>query len=117
MPAVAHQVFHASKILLYIHRTTFVPDGPGLTNCSFLSLRRRIEMHRWNIFWIANSKIPDSWGLVSTQCLYIAGLVTEGAQERQKTLDMIDQVQLDTGRRTSYLSHDLRMLWDRTGEF
>ncbi|KAF4463253.1 Lysine biosynthesis regulatory LYS14 [Fusarium albosuccineum] len=110
--AVANQVYHASKILLHLHQTRNAPMARGLANCSFLTLRRRIESHRKEIFLTANSGIPGAWSLVSSQCLYIAGLVTEETHDRERTLDLIDQCQRETGRRTNVLAEDLRKLWE-----
>lgn len=45
---------------------------------------------------------------MSSQCLYIAGLVTKGLQERERTLEMIDQCQRDTSRKMRLLSSDLK---------
>lgn len=71
--AIAYQVYHASKILLNLN---FDPD-PAESHClgsmQFLHQRRQIEKSREQIFLVFNSGVPDTWSLVSTQCLYIAG--------------------------------------------
>ncbi|VUC35369.1 unnamed protein product [Clonostachys rosea] len=111
--AVANQVYNASKIILALNRRQETASAAlrGLADSAFLSTQRRIEWHRRQIFLTANAGIPDAWSLVSSQCLYIAGLVTKGVQERQKTLDLIDQCQRSSGRKTGVLSNDLRNLW------
>jgi hypothetical protein len=110
--ALAHEVYHASKIILALHRPPPIPEARGLGNLASLSLRRHIETSREQIFLTANSGIPDAWSLVSAQCLYIAGLVTEGIQERKRTLELIDQCQKRSGRKTSFIADELRRLWE-----
>lgn len=109
--AVATQLYNASKLMLALRKQQHSPQAPGLANSSFLSQQRRIHYHREQILLIANAGIPDAWGLISTQCLYIAGLVTDGVQERQRTLELIDRCQYSSGRKTSVLSCDLKRLW------
>jgi hypothetical protein len=74
-------------------------------------MRQRIGHSRQQIFSTAQSGIPGAWGLVSSQCLYIAGLVTEGVQERQKTLELIMECQEKTGRKTGVLAEELKRIW------
>ncbi|OJJ03053.1 hypothetical protein ASPVEDRAFT_151621 [Aspergillus versicolor CBS 583.65] len=75
--AVATQLYHASKLMLALKWCQQSHQPPGLANSSFLSQQRRIHYHREQILLTANSGIPDAWGLISTQCLYLAGLWEE----------------------------------------
>ncbi|CAI7669022.1 unnamed protein product [Penicillium crustosum] len=109
--AVAYQVYHASKILLNLHfeSTTFQNSMKSLSQS--LSQRRQIEKSREQVFLVSNSGIPDTWSLISTQCLYIAGLVTEGILERRRTIELIEDCQNRSGRRTIRLAEALQKLW------
>ncbi|RAH49740.1 fungal specific transcription factor domain-containing protein [Aspergillus brunneoviolaceus CBS 621.78] len=109
--AIAFQVYHASKILLNLH---FPPEPVGhyhLEQLQHLTTRRCIEQSRNEIFLISNAGIPDTWSLISTQCLYIAGLVTDGVLERNRTLELIERCQESSGRRTKCLADALRQFW------
>ncbi|OJJ79305.1 uncharacterized protein ASPGLDRAFT_1055385 [Aspergillus glaucus CBS 516.65] len=109
--AIAYQVYHASKILLNLHRPPIPAESRGLGHTQSLWTRRQIERSREQIFLVSNAGVPDTWSLVSTQCLYIAGLVTEGVLERQRTLELIEDCQKSSGRRTMCLADELRTLW------
>ncbi|KAL4955669.1 fungal-specific transcription factor domain-containing protein [Aspergillus filifer] len=109
--AIAFQVYHASKILLRLHSPSMPSEFPGGDRIQSLTSRREIEKSREQIFMVSNAGVPDAWSLVSTQCLYIAGLVTEGVLERHHTLILIENCQRTSGRRTVCLADELRKLW------
>ncbi|KAJ5322738.1 hypothetical protein N7452_011027 [Penicillium brevicompactum] len=109
--AIAFQVYHASKILLNLHSYPPMSDGFIIGSSQSLTHRREIEKSREQIFLVSNSGIPDPWSLVSTQCLYIAGIVTEGLLERSHTLELIEDCQKRSGRKTCVLADALRKLW------
>ena len=88
-------------------------ESPGGDRIQSLYSRREIEKSREQIFMVSNAGVPDAWSLVSTQCLYIAGLVTEGVLERHHTLILIENCQLSSGRRTVCLADELRKLWSQ----
>lgn len=73
--------------------------------------RRELEASRREIFMVANSRINQAWGLISTQCLYVAGMVTEGILERECTLELIETCQRKTGRQTVCIADQLRRFW------
>ncbi|KAJ5319161.1 uncharacterized protein N7506_011865 [Penicillium brevicompactum] len=109
--AIAFQVYHASKILLNLHSYPPMSDGFIIGSSQSLTHRREIEKSREQIFLVSNSGIPGPWSLVSTQCLYIAGMVTEGLLERSHTLELIEDCQKQSGRKTCVLADALRKLW------
>ncbi|KAI9929398.1 hypothetical protein MW887_000868 [Aspergillus wentii] len=104
--AVSHQLYHTSKILLTLHR----PSTSDTAHDPFHT-RRELEKSRREVFMVANSKIHETWGLISTQCLYIAGLVTDGVLERQRTLELIELCQKTSGRQTICIADQLREFW------
>jgi hypothetical protein len=108
--AIAHQVYHASKILLNLH-CPILETQHGLGQPRYLANHCRIERSREEIFLISNAGVPDAWSLISTQCLYIAGLVTNGVLERRRTLELISNCQKSSGQRTKSLADALKGLW------
>ncbi|KAH8435134.1 uncharacterized protein LDX57_012763 [Aspergillus melleus] len=109
--AISHQLYHASKILLGLHTPSSSPGSSNSNENNPLRTRRELERSRREIFMIANSRIDQTWGLISTQCLYVAGLVTEGILERECTLELIEMCQRVTGRQTVCIADQLRGFW------
>ncbi|KAL4934013.1 fungal specific transcription factor domain-containing protein [Aspergillus undulatus] len=109
--AIAYQVYHASRILLRLHCPSVPSRSSGTDRVQSLSTRREIEKSREQIFLVSNAGVADSWSLISTQCLFVAGLVTEGVLERHHTLKLIENCQRSSGRRTFCLADELRRLW------
>ncbi|EXJ89998.1 hypothetical protein A1O3_03066 [Capronia epimyces CBS 606.96] len=114
--AVGLQMYHASQILLGLNGATW-PSEPREARGSYaqqsLSTRRLIDRSRKQILLIASGGLPEAFSFVSTQCLYIAGWVTEGVCERRLTLHLIEQCQKQSGRRTVFIADDLRAAWAR----
>ncbi|KAH8895307.1 hypothetical protein GQ53DRAFT_838975 [Thozetella sp. PMI_491] len=111
--AIAHEAYHACNIILSINRPPPTPKPGGLGIYSFLNLRQKIAKSCEEIFLVANAGIPNAWSLVSVQCLYIAGLVMDKVHMKLRTLELIEDCQLRTGRRTVFLAEELRRLWER----
>ncbi|KAL3467672.1 fungal-specific transcription factor domain-containing protein [Aspergillus heterothallicus] len=109
--AIALQVYHASKILLNLHYPPETVENACMGRFQHIDTRRCIERSREAIFQISNAGISDTWSLLSTQCLYVAGLVTNGVLERKRTLELIERCQESSGRRTKSLADTLRELW------
>lgn len=107
--AVSHQLYHASRILLELHTSKCLM--PQQQAYSPLRTHREIQKSRQEIFMIAKSLLDEAWGLISTQCLYIAGLVTDGILERQLTLELIERCQKTSGRQTVCIADQLRQFW------
>lgn len=83
----------------------------GLRSVQYSSNFRQIERSREQIFLVSNAGVGDTWSLISTQCLYIAGLVTYGVMEQRRTLELIEHCQKSSGRRTAWIANALRDLW------
>ncbi|KAL4920308.1 hypothetical protein BDW62DRAFT_15581 [Aspergillus aurantiobrunneus] len=109
--AIAYQVYHASKILLRLYFPLLPCEITGTDRIQTLSSRREINRSREQVFLVSNAGVPDTWSLVSTQCLYVAGLVTDGVLERNHTLRLTEDCQKISGRRTICLADELRKLW------
>ncbi|KIW82924.1 hypothetical protein Z517_02167 [Fonsecaea pedrosoi CBS 271.37] len=121
--AVGIQMYHACQILLALSglpsssRRQGQGHGHGQGQGIFtataesLSVRRLINRSREQILLIANSGTTDPFSFTSTQCLYIAGLVTEGVQERRRTIELLEECQRQSGRRTVQIADELRAVW------
>ncbi|KAF2021190.1 hypothetical protein BU24DRAFT_416856 [Aaosphaeria arxii CBS 175.79] len=109
--AIAHQMYHASHILLALHEPPSLVPTIGISNLHTLNVRRQIEHHRQQVVAAADSGIGEAWSLLSTQCLYVAGLVTDGQYEREHILYLIEDCQSQSGRRTVCIANILRSLW------
>ncbi|KIW73157.1 hypothetical protein PV04_01295 [Phialophora macrospora] len=114
--AVGIQLYHACRILLGLSGPAW-PSQREARGPTFESLatRRLISQSREQILLIASSGTSEAFGFVSTQCLYIAGLVTEGVYERRLTLELIERCQRETGRQTIGIADELRAVWGRDG--
>ncbi|OAL34470.1 hypothetical protein AYO20_06313 [Fonsecaea nubica] len=119
--AVGIQMYHACQILLALSglpspsRRQGQGHGQGqgifTATAESLSVRRLINRSREQILLIANSGTTDPFSFTSTQCLYIAGLVTEGVQERRRTIELLEECQRQSGRRTAQIADELRAVW------
>ncbi|OAP56016.1 hypothetical protein AYL99_10168 [Fonsecaea erecta] len=113
--AVGIQMYHACQILLALSGlpSSSLRQGRGIftSTAESLSVRRLINRSREQILLIASSGMTDPFSFISTQCLYIAGLVTEGVQERRRTLELIEECQRQSGRRTVCIADELRTAW------
>jgi len=109
--AIAHQVYHAGQILLALHGSRQESPSHGLRRQRSLSVRRHIERSREQICLVASSNIQEEQSFMSVQCLFVAGLVTEGKEERRQTLDVIEGCQRISGRRTVCIADELRKIW------
>ncbi|OQV05495.1 Fungal specific transcription factor domain-containing protein [Cladophialophora immunda] len=113
--AVGIQMYHACQILLALSGLPSSSGRQGQGICTSttesLSVRRLINRSREQILLIASSGMTDPFSFISTQCLYIAGLVTEGVQERRRTLELIEECQRQSGRRTVCIADELRTVW------
>ncbi|KAK3080091.1 hypothetical protein LTS18_003139 [Coniosporium uncinatum] len=109
--AIAHQVYHAAQIVLALHNPQEENAVRGIGRQRSLSLRRHIERSREQICSVASSRIQEEQAFISVQCLFVAGLVTEGKEERRQTLDVIEDCQRISGRRTVCIADELRKMW------
>ncbi|EXJ95880.1 hypothetical protein A1O1_01005 [Capronia coronata CBS 617.96] len=114
--AIGIQIYHACHILLALGSPPWPSHQQGPRSSTFESLatRRLISQSREQILLIANSGTTETFGFVSTQCLYIAGLVTEGVHERRLTLELIEKCQVESGRQTVCIADELRAAWTRS---
>ncbi|EWC46189.1 hypothetical protein DRE_04567 [Drechslerella stenobrocha 248] len=105
---VALQIYCFAKIMLTMHK----PHPPSQDRYQhFLAAQRQYKQSSAMIIGISLSGCEETYHLLSLQCLYAAGLVLDGKEERKVLLGLICECQDRTGRSTYYLSEELRKLW------
>ncbi|KAK6340827.1 hypothetical protein TWF696_009145 [Orbilia brochopaga] len=105
---VALQIYCFAKIMLTMHK----PHPPSQDRYQhFLAAQRQYKQSSAMIIGISLSGCEETYHLLSLQCLYAAGLVLDGKEERKILLGLINECQHRTGRSTYYLSEELRKLW------
>ncbi|KAK6528897.1 hypothetical protein TWF694_004126 [Orbilia ellipsospora] len=105
---VAMQIYCFAKIMLTMHK----PHPPSQDRYQhFLAAQRQYKSSSAMIIGISLSGCEEAYHLLSLQCLYAAGLVLDGKEERRILLGLIRECQHRTGRSTYYLSEELQKLW------
>ncbi|GME48668.1 zn 2cys6 transcription factor [Neofusicoccum parvum] len=103
--AVAVQLNHAARILIYLHR----PLLGGLNE--YLQQQREIARCVDTICGIAKPLIDGAASLMSSQCLYIAGLCVQDTKQREAILELIKKCRHRTGWPIKPLEDELQTLW------
>ncbi|KAK6361884.1 hypothetical protein TWF730_005596 [Orbilia blumenaviensis] len=105
---IAVQVYYFAKIMLMMHK----PQPPSQDRYHhFLAAQRLYKQCTQMIIGISLADVDESYHLISLQCLYAAGLVLDGKEERKILSNLIREVQHRTGRLTYYLVDELQKLW------
>ncbi|KAK6507108.1 hypothetical protein TWF481_005557 [Arthrobotrys musiformis] len=105
---IAVQVYYFAKIMLMMHK----PQPPSQDRYQhFLAAQRQYKQCTQMIIGISLADVDESYHLISLQCLYAAGLVLDGKEERRILSNLIREVQHRTGRLTYYLVDELQKLW------
>ncbi|KAK6350873.1 hypothetical protein TWF718_004055 [Orbilia javanica] len=105
---IAMQVYYFAKIMLTMHK----PQPPSQDRYQhFLAAQRQYKQCTQMIIGISLADVDESYHLISLQCLYAAGLVLDGKEERKILSNLIREVQHRTGRLTYYLVDELQKLW------
>ncbi|KAF3170052.1 hypothetical protein TWF106_011408 [Orbilia oligospora] len=105
---IAMQVYYFAKIMLMMHK----PQPPSQDRYQhFLAAQRQYKLCTQMIIGISLADVDESYHLISLQCLYAAGLVLDGKEERKILSNLIREVQHRTGRLTYYLVDELQKLW------
>ncbi|EPS42723.1 hypothetical protein H072_3285 [Dactylellina haptotyla CBS 200.50] len=109
---IAMQIYCFAKIMLTMHK----PHPPSQDRYQhFLAAQRQYKTASAMIIGISLSGCEETYHLLSLQCLYAAGLVLDGNEERKILQGLIRECQHRTGRSTYYLSEELQKLW-QSGE-
>ncbi|KAF3906711.1 hypothetical protein ABW20_dc0110698 [Dactylellina cionopaga] len=106
---VAMQIYCFAKIMLTMHKPANPPSQDRYQH--FLAAQRQYKQSSAMIIGISLSGCEETYHLLSLQCLYAAGLVLDGKEERKILQGLIRECQHRTGRSTYYLSEELQKLW------
>ncbi|OJD40232.1 zn 2cys6 transcription factor [Diplodia corticola] len=103
--AVAVQLNNAARILIDLHR----PFLGGLSG--YVHKQKEMMKCAETICGIARPLTDDAASLMSSQCLYIAGLVVQDTKQQEAILDLINECRLRTGWPIKPLGEELQALW------
>ncbi|ENH72007.1 hypothetical protein FOC1_g10001856 [Fusarium oxysporum f. sp. cubense race 1] len=103
---LAVQLHHCSKILITAHEPHL--DGiQGLLKCQ-KEIQESIRM----VCGIGMTLTEDASSMLSSQCLFIAGMFMQNPRERECVLEMLDTCQKRCGWPTPSLRSELGQIWE-----
>ncbi|KAK8219052.1 hypothetical protein IWZ01DRAFT_428167 [Phyllosticta capitalensis] len=105
--AVAIQLHHAARILIHLNR----PSVGGLGG--YMRTQKEVAASVDTIAGIAKPLNDDGASLISSQCLFIAGMCTQDARKQEVILELIDACRQRTGWPIKPLGEELQELWSR----
>ena len=114
MCASTMQAYHMSQILLFMNKPHESTQGRS-TVCARLNLYQSVlaacQKHSREIVGISLAQSDDTVRVYSVQALFTAGQCLGDARERQVVLDLIRNVETDTGYATEYRARQLTEQW------
>ncbi|PVH76948.1 hypothetical protein DL98DRAFT_639679 [Cadophora sp. DSE1049] len=106
---LAVQIHHASRILLLLNR----PNLGGINEA--MQQQAALDRHSGVICGIALMMSDFSSSIMSSQCLFIAGLCTHDQQRRKEIVRLIQDCRQRTGWPTVPLEIELKECWEGMG--
>ncbi|RDW89677.1 hypothetical protein BP6252_01709 [Coleophoma cylindrospora] len=106
--AVSVQLHCSARILLLLHRPSF----GGMRG--YMEQQKLLAKAVDTICGIAMTLTDDAASVMSSQCLYIAGLCVQETRQREAVLALIDTCHRRTGWPTVSLSEDLKADWQKS---
>ncbi|KAL4739431.1 fungal-specific transcription factor domain-containing protein [Aspergillus similis] len=103
--AVAVQLHCVAHILLCSHEPC-IGDLDG-----YLERQTRIRQCVEIICGIAMTLNDDASGLISSQCIFIAGMFTQGSNSRECVLDLLESCRRRTGWPVHSFGDELKQIW------
>lgn len=114
MCASTMQAYHMSQILLFMNKPHESTQGRS-TVCarlnSYQSVLAACQKHSREIVGISLAHTDEVIRVYSVQALFTAGQCLGGAQERQVVLNLLRDVETDTGYVTGYRARQLTEQW------
>ncbi|GKZ95699.1 hypothetical protein AnigIFM59636_009707 [Aspergillus niger] len=115
MCAVTMQTYHMARVLLL---TNMPQESTAIRSTARLRSYRRIAelavRHAREICGISLGGLPDAILPHTVQPLFVAGQCFEQDSERQLVVDLLQQVECDSGWATKYRIQDLQRQWAET---
>ncbi|KAH7268968.1 uncharacterized protein BKA55DRAFT_587823 [Fusarium redolens] len=103
--AVAMQVYYCSRILLDLHR----PCSGGYEE--YLGKQRILKRWAGIVCRIAKALNDHASSVLSSQCVFIAGMVVEDPEQRSAILDILDTCSRRAGWPGYSLGRELKEIW------
>ncbi|RVX68088.1 hypothetical protein B0A52_08227 [Exophiala mesophila] len=111
--AAALQLYHFAQILLVLNQPVDEKDAKHLAKRlqMFRKVSEESEHHSRRICGIALGKPPPAVSRQMVHSLYLAGVCFEEDQDRKVVVDLLHNVEKDTGLSTAQRLKDLREQW------
>ncbi|EXA34898.1 hypothetical protein FOQG_13285 [Fusarium oxysporum f. sp. raphani 54005] len=103
---LAVQLHHCSKILITAHE----PHLDGIQG--LLKRQKEIQESIKMVCGIGMTLTEDASSMLSSQCLFIAGMFMQNPRERECVLEMLDTCQKRCGWPKPSLRSELRQIWE-----
>ncbi|KAJ4026332.1 hypothetical protein NW752_001271 [Fusarium irregulare] len=102
---LAVQLHHCSRILINAHE----PHLGGIQG--FLKRQKEIQQSIEMVCGISMTLTEDASSMLSSQCLFIAGMFMQDPRQKEAVLDMLDACQKRCGWPTPSLRFELEAIW------
>ncbi|KAH6976162.1 hypothetical protein BKA56DRAFT_488860 [Ilyonectria sp. MPI-CAGE-AT-0026] len=102
---LAMQIHHVSQILIYANE----PCLGGLE--SFMKRQKTIQDSIEMVCGIGMTLTEDASSMLSSQCLFIAGMFMQNPRQRSCVLEMLDSCRVRCGWPTPSLGSELEQIW------
>lgn len=118
MCAAALQLYHFAQILLLLNQPVDESDTRHIANRirMFQKVSEESEHHSRQICGIALGKPPPAVSRQMVHSLYLAGLCFQGKDDRMVVLELLGNIEKETGCSTAHRVRDLRKEWGWGGE-
>ncbi|KUJ17130.1 uncharacterized protein LY89DRAFT_685078 [Mollisia scopiformis] len=109
--AVAVQLHYSARLLLLLNK----PSRGGFGG--YLEQSRMISKYVNNICGIALTLTDHASSVMSSQCLYIAGMCVQDTRQRETVLSMLESCRQRTGWPLRSLGEELQAFWESSEGF
>jgi hypothetical protein len=115
MCAAALQLYHFAQVLLLLNQPIETTGHVGLASRfrMFRDISEEAEYHSRQICGIALGRPPSAVRRQMLQPLHVAGLCLEAAQDRNVVIEILRDIEKDTGCLTTHVVQDLQNQWGR----
>ncbi|EXJ80333.1 hypothetical protein A1O1_08477 [Capronia coronata CBS 617.96] len=113
MCAAALQLYHFAQILLLLNQPVDESDTRNLANRirMFRKVSEESEHHSRQICGIALGKPPPAVARQMVHSLYLAGLCFEAKDDRMVVIELLKNIERETGASTAHRVRELREQW------
>lgn len=104
---VALQLYYCALILISLHR----PRAGGID--AYLEQKGKLKQGIMMVCGIASTLTDFASGVMSSQCVFIAGMSVEDIGQRVSVIQLLDDCRARTGWPAKSLGEELSMIWQR----